>query len=437
MHLKNMMKFIFVIMVVILQFSGSPTKTYAQTESYSIEDLEGYYKTQGRTAVVDDTLMFDFSASGMEFRANCEGDVYVEMNAINATSYPTGGLYFTVVVDGKVQAEDLRIPEDNHADNWTSNSTGYPFHITQMDKVEFKIAEGLEKGEHTFGIYRQNEPVEGKFGVSAIKLDGELLDPPAEKDLYFEFIGDSILAGYGNLSTGGTHAALYQDATRGWAYLVSQEMDADWSLIAHSGITAANGIGWSGKRSVSMQTMYPLQRYHSDRKTLYSFEREPDVIFVCLGTNDIWTYQTSDPSNTTDVVSDGIKEMTELIREKNPNAKIVWLYNMMTYGANMLIDKAIKEMGGEEKGLYTLMLETNLEGGGEHPNLAAQTTYANTICSFLRETIKIEEIAKPDQNGTDSGKNAADANMIWIYPVIVAVAAGAIVVGRKMCKKQK
>ena len=71
MHLKNMMKFIFVIMVVILQFSGSPTKTYAQTESYSIEDLEGYYKTQGRTAVVDDTLMFDFSASGMEFRANC------------------------------------------------------------------------------------------------------------------------------------------------------------------------------------------------------------------------------------------------------------------------------------------------------------------------------------------------------------------------------
>ena len=129
--------------------------------------------------------------------------------------------------------------------------------------------------------------------------------------------------------------------------------------------------------------------------------------------------------------------MTELIREKNPNAKLVWLYNMMTYGANMLIDKAIKEMGGEEKGLYTLMLETNLEGGGEHPNLAAQTTYANTICNFLRETIKIEEIAKPDKNGTDSGKNAADANMIWIYPVIVAVAAGAIVVGRKMCKKQK
>lgn len=438
MWLKNMTKFIFVLMIVVLQFSGSSTKTYAQTESYSIEELEGYYKTQGRTAVVDDTLMLDFSASGIEFRANCEGDVYVEMNAINATSYPTGGLYFTVVVDGKVQAEDLRIPEDNHADNWTSNSTGYPFHITQMGKkVEFKIAEGLEKGEHTFGIYRQNEPVEGKFGVSAIKLDGELLDPPAEKDLYFEFIGDSILAGYGNLSRGGTHAALYQDATRGWAYLVSQEMDADWSLIAHSGITAANGIGWSGKRSVSMQKMYPLQRYHSDRKTLYSFDREPDVIFVCLGTNDIWTYQTSDPSNTTEVVSDGIKEMIQLIREKNPNAKIVWLYNMMTYGANMLIDKAIKEMGGEEKGLYTLMLETNLEGGGGHPDLATQTIYADTICNFLRETIKEGENAEPEQNGADSDKSSENANMNWIYPVIVAAAAGTIVVGRRMWMKHK
>ncbi len=436
MKLKTITKLIFFIMIVILQLSASPTKTYAQTESYSIEDMEGYYKTQGRTAVVDDTLMLDFSASGMEFRANCEGDVYVEMNAINATSYPTGGLYFTVVVDGEVQAENLRIPEDNNADNWTSNSTGYPFHITQMDKVEFKIAEDLEKGEHTFGIYRQNEPVEGKFGVSAIKLDGELLDPPAEKDLYFEFIGDSILAGYGNLSYGGTHAALYQDATRGWAYLVSQEMDADWSLVAHSGITAANGIGWNGKNSVSMQKMYPLQRYHSDRKTLYSFDREPDVIFVCLGTNDIWTYQTSDPSNTTEVVSDGIKEMTQLIREKNPNAKIVWLYNMMTYGANMLIDKAIKEMGGEETGLYTLMLETNLEGGGGHPNLATQTVYADTICKFLKETIKIEEIDQSKQNEADSNTNAGDVNMNWVYPVVVAiVAVVTVLVGRQIWMK--
>ena len=197
MQIKNITKLIFTIMIVVLCFSCNSTKTYAQTESYSIEELEGYYKTQGRTAVVDDTLMLDFSASGMEFRADCEGDVYVEINSIMATSYPTGGLYFTVVVDGKVQAEDLRIPEDNHADNWTSNSTGYPFHITEMNKkVEFKIAEGLEKGEHTFGIYRQNEPVEGKFGVSAIKFDGELLDPPAEKDLYFEFIGDSIFLNF-------------------------------------------------------------------------------------------------------------------------------------------------------------------------------------------------------------------------------------------------
>lgn len=438
MQIKNITKLIFTIMIVVLCFSCNSTKTYAQTESYSIEELEGYYKTQGRTAVVDDTLMLDFSASGMEFRADCEGDVYVEINSIMATSYPTGGLYFTVVVDGKVQAEDLRIPEDNHADNWTSNSTGYPFHITDMNKkVEFKIAEGLEKGEHTFGIYRQNEPVEGKFGVSAIKFDGELLDPPAEKDLYFEFIGDSILAGYGNLSRGGTHAALYQDATRGWAYLVSQEMDADWSLIAHSGITAANGIGWSGERSVSMQKMYPLQRYHSDRKTLYSFEREPDVIFVCLGTNDIWTYQTSNPSNTTEVVSDGIKEMTELIREKNPNAKIVWLYNMMTYGANMLIDKAIKEMGGEEKGLYTLMLETNLKGGGEHPDLATQTVYADSICKFLKETIKIEELAQPEQNGADSDANEKDIDMNWVYPVVVAIVVVAMVlVGRQIWMKR-
>ncbi|MBR3811871.1 MAG: hypothetical protein IKJ16_06045 [Agathobacter sp.] len=410
MNLKNITKFIFAFAIMILLLSGSSSEAYAQTKTYTMEDLEGYYKTQGRTAVVDGTLMLDFSASGIEFTADCEGDVYVEMNVERASTAPTSGLYFTVVIDGKMQAEDLRIAEDNNADNWTSNSTGYPFHINKRGKMEFKIAEGLEKGKHTFGIYRQTEPVEGKFGLTAIKLDGEFLDPPAEKDLYFEFIGDSILAGYGNLSTGGTHASLYQDATRGWAYLVSQRMNADWSLVAHSGITATNGIGWNGKNSVSMQKMYPLQRYHFDKKTPYGFEREPDVIFVCLGTNDIWTYQTSDPSNTTDVIVEGIKEMANLVREKNPNAKIVWLYNMMTYNANMLIDTAIKEIGGEEKGFYTLMLPTNLEGGGGHPNLATQTVYADTICEYLDSTLLVD---------VDNGDDAGSIN--WVYPVLAAV----------------
>ncbi len=355
---------------------------FALGTTYTIADIEGLYKTQGRTSVVDNTLTLDFSASGIEFNANCSGDVTVTFDSTIRTTGDAGGLYFSVFVDGVMQAEDLRIPSNNGWD-WTT-PTEYPFHITADGESTFTIASGLEAGDHTFAIYNQSESYDGLMAVKSITLDGTFLDPPTEKDMYIEIVGDSIAAGHGNISTGNGLKPLYEDATRGWGFQVAKALDADWSIVAHSGITATANMGWSGSGSVTMPKLYPKQRYFSDTTTDYDFSaRTPDVILVSLGTNDVNSSVLTNSGKDISVVPDGIRDMLATFRAKNPTSKIIWLYGMMTDDADEYILDAVEGAGGAANGVYALQLPLNTSGGNGHPNLAAQTTYAETIVNFI------------------------------------------------------
>lgn len=404
--IKKTLTFIccFTLLMTICSFSIS-----AETSVIKISDIEGKYKTQGRTELVDDTLFMDWSASGIEFSANCSGDVSIKVNTtrIRITSGNTGGMYFTVVVDGVAQYADLRIPKNNNATYWTSNSTKYPFVITNKGITEFVIAKDLSPGVHNFEIYNQTEANDGAFGIQSISLDGEILTQKDNNELLIEFVGDSITAGYGNISVGGNGRPLYQDATRGWPYLTAKMLNADWSVIAQSGITASNGVGWS-VGSVSMQTVYPKLRYFSNNITNYDFKRTADIVVLGLGTNDLWTYQSSGKS--LNYLKDEFKEMIKLVRKHNPKAKIIWVYGMMINTANELIIGAVKELGGSNNGIYTLSLPRNVEGGEGHPGLSAQQIYANSLSSFIKDvlnnTVVEDEPVTVPNNSTDSPENS-------------------------------
>lgn len=385
------MKKTLIFLLCICVFIGTCSfSTSAATNTYDITELEGKYKTQGRTEVVDGALFLDWSASGMEFNANCSGDVSIKVNTTRIRSGETGGIYFTVIVDGVVQYENQRIPSNNNTNSWTSNSTNYPFKIQNEGISEFTIAKDLEPGSHTFEIYNQTEAMHASFGISSITLDGEITDLPEDKKLYIEFVGDSITAGLGNIAKGSSSAEvpLYQDATRGWAYLTAKNVNADWSLIAQSGITASNGIGWEGASSVSMQTVYPKLRYYSDNNKNYNFNRSADVVVICLGTNDLWTYQNQ--GKDLDYLQNGFEEILELIRTKNPNSKIVWIYGMMTSNADAVIKQAIQNKGGENKGFYSLELPKDTSGGQGHPGLEIQKTYSEIVSSYISKVLKDE-----------------------------------------------
>jgi len=368
-----------VVLLVSIVYT-TPISALNETTSFTISDMQGKYKTQGRTAVVDGNLMLDYSASGIEFRANCSGDVKVTVNAKSLKSSANQGLYFTVVVDGVIQHADKRIPAEND-ETWTSNSTGYPFHITKTGNSEFTIAEDLPAGDHTFAIYNQTEPALGVFGIKSITLEGSLISAPENNEHYIEFIGDSITAGFGALSPVDGHYALYQDATRTWPYLTADKLNADWSVVARSSIAATDGLGWSDTGYISMQTVYPKQRYYYNTEINYPFDREPDVVVIALGTNDIMSFEQR--GKTLDDVKDGFEKMTILVRDKNPDAAIVWVYGMMTNAADSIIEEVVAELGGNASNYYTLKLPMNKDGGKDHPDLLAQTTYADMVSGYV------------------------------------------------------
>ena len=411
--MKKTLSIILALLICFTTCFGGVITVFAGSTTYTIPQMEGKYKTQGRTEVKNDMLLIDYSASGIQFKANCSGSVSVDMSALRIDSTEDrGGLYFTVIVDGVVQSADKRIPEDNNEANWLSNSTGYPFFMQTIGDYTFEIAKDLPEGEHTFEIYMQTQAYKASFDIKSVTLNGILLDAPKDNNLLIEIVGDSIAAGHGNIATGGdsNERALYTDATRGWGYLTARALNADWSVIATSGITATDNLSWAGPNGITMNMVYPYTRYYSDSSTTYGFERPADVILVSLGTNDVWLYQDTDRGfNLTDEdLKNSFKTSMTLFREKNPNAKIVWLYGMLTSDANTMITDAVAEMGGAEEGYYSLKLPYNGSGGSGHPGLAAQTEYANTITSFIKKDILGEETvwngttAAPEGKGTEA-----------------------------------
>lgn len=334
-----------------------------------IDTLTDDIKTQGRTALVSGTLMLDFTASGIEFELDCSGDVYATFNARKlAKTSAEGGVYFTIVVDGMRKARDYC---------W----------INSFGEKKVLLAEGLSAGKHTFAIYRQSEHSYGEVGVCALSYAGEMLDKPADKDLYIEYIGDSISCGYGNIGTSGE--ALHSDGTQAYTFFTSQALNADWSTVSWSGLGCKYGYS-----STTMQDVYPVQRYNYDKTTLYDFSKQPDIVVLALGTND-----NSIQSDAT-LKRAGLVEMLELVREKNPTAPIVWIHGMMTTGVSSMIEDIVAEFGGADAGYYACRLTQNNAGGGSHPNLAGQQKFAEELVAFIEANGLAEGNDTPDTPDT-------------------------------------
>ena len=342
-----------------------------------IDTLMDNIKTQGRTAMVRGTLMLDFTVSGIEFELDCAGDVYATFNASKiSNSGSEGGVYFTIVVDGVSKARNY-------------------CRIASVGENKVLLAEGLSAGKHTFAIYRQSEHSYGEVGVCALSYEGELLAKPADKDLYIEYIGDSISCGYGNLGNAsqGDGSALWSDGTQAYTFLTSQALNADWSTVSWSGLGCKYGYS-----STTMQDVYPAQRYNYDQKTQYDFAKEPDIVVLALGTNDN-SIQTN-----SSLKRAGLVEMLQLVRAKNPNAPIVWIHGMMTTGVSSMIEEIVAEFGGAEAGYYACRLTQNNAGGGAHPNLAGQQKFADELVAFL------------ETNGLTEGNDTPDEPEIPVEP---------------------
>ena len=234
----------------------------------------------------------------------------------------------------------------------------------------------------------------GKLTVRLIKVTGHTLaraqlysmtyygtlseTAPADNDLYIEYVGDSISCGWGVV---GDHDGNYnsQDGSLAYPYMLSQRLNADYSVTALSG----QGLIYCGANMQNLYNGYLMSSPLRDSSVQYDFERKADVVVINIGTNDYSKRGTNGID--AESFATAYKSFINVIREKNgANCKIVCLYNTMNDTFAKSIVAACYELGGISAGIYTFEMDRAASG---HPTIAENRDYTDALEEFMKDVI--------------------------------------------------
>ena len=347
----------------------TPEAPKVVTKKYNFKDILDNIKVFGRTSAIGNSISCDHVASGVEFNAYVEGKLTVNVTVTKGVTHAgaadtrNDNCYFTLYVDG-VRSETRFMANKNTT--------------TTLELASFE-----EGGVHNFRLIKQTEPRNALATLDSVSFTGYFAERPADAQYYVEFIGDSITAGYGNLTdkTKGAavaETAINQDSTKSFAYLTAQKLGADHTTVSTSGIGVS--AGW---RSFPMKDLYGANSYYRSKTATYTPTRTPDVVVINLGTNDESKQVTPDAYKT------AVKDLIQQVRANYGNVPIVWGYGMMSKTASYVssLQSAMSDLGGESAGLYMCQLTYDRDAGASHPDLAAHESSAETLSAFIKTKV--------------------------------------------------
>ncbi|MEU5259799.1 SGNH/GDSL hydrolase family protein [Amycolatopsis sp. NPDC021455] len=209
-----------------------------------------------------------------------------------AAKYTWPGIYFEGRFRGTgvdVRLNDARNDYDIQVDGTTVATLVTPGRTTRQIR-------GLTNAEHSVRLVKRTESpwVAGEFDGFAAAPGGQILAKPAARTRQIEFIGDSLTAGYGDLSTtrdcsanGGIDRNTDTDISYG--ALTARGLNADYQVNAYSGRGMVRNYN-GGDPGTDYRTYYDrtLQNVSSDAWPVPATWR-PQLVVVALGTNDFST----------------------------------------------------------------------------------------------------------------------------------------------------
>ncbi len=364
-----MKRFLAFFCVLCLLIAACPAVLAATAQTYNFNQLQGYYKTQGRVEIVDGALNMDTSSSGFEFYFNGSGTV--TMGADVWCKY-TNNIFLSVIVDGTVHRMEV-----------------YTGTTSKAVYKDITLVENLPEGVHHIEVYKQTEASSGLVTVWGVTFAGTpVAAPPADK-IVMEVVGDSISGGASNLAKNETVNAsypVYQDGTKTYAYLTGEALGANVRVTQTSGYGCCGGWNSQGT-ALNLQDMFPYTSYWRDHSAagLYNFDPPADIVVINLGTNDYSAASYGKINLTNAQFKAGAKNLMTMAREKNPNAKIVWVTGMMGVTYQTELTAAVAELGGAQGGYFFTILPEGTSGGEGHPNVAQHQAAAEVLTAFLLE----------------------------------------------------
>ncbi len=331
-------------------------------------------KKLGRTVTLTSGIACDHTASGIEFRGVMKGSVKLEIQSAQIKSNSPKS-YFTVYIDGVRQEKR--------------------YEVQGVKKLE--VANFSEEGEHLIRIVKQDEANYTNSVIKKISFEGYLLTPPENKDLYIEFIGDSLTCGMGNIGLNNSpeaQSAQWEDGSKSYGYMLAEELDADYSIVSESGIGISGS--WSDH---DMVDYWPKASYIRDKSTAQKFDRVPDLVVINLVTNDYYINKDKDKNLcTTAMVTAETEKFIGMVREAyGKDVPIIWASKFVGIGDNYVAafeegikNYAAKKLGNcatvadaEAAGIYRINLTQNTGGAQWHPDVSGHTKAASELSAFI------------------------------------------------------
>ena len=256
-------------------------------------------------------------------------------------------------------------------------------------------------------IFKRTESHCGIAVFKGISFNDGRLKKTVPKKRKTEWIGDSFMAGYGNLVTimpppkgnpsTGFHAK-NEDGFHAFGAITSRKLNADYSCIAISG----QGVyrNFDVGEEWTLPKVYPYLFPDSSWMNKYDFSYKPDLIVIKIGTNDFGAEMRKPPimTDSTRFVSTYLAFL-ELVIQKNPNAKIVLavgggISDSFPYGLKRLTRfitwvKTVKSETTKkfdtQIGFFEFHLMNPPYGEDWHPTKKDQYRFANEITPYIKE----------------------------------------------------
>ena len=306
----------------------------------------------GRLIKEKNAVRMEMSMSAITLTGNLEGDVKV---TLDCDAKMTEIHSFYVEVDGKLSY--FEVP---------------------AGRTVLTVAENLAAGNHTIKIHKGTDNKKEVFYIHSVAYTGTL-EKAASATRRIEFLGDSITAGSG---------VFFEDCnygyTQSWfvyANMVADAFGADHYSVANGGWRFHSTVG----ASTSIATIYDDVSMHDASLGAYDFSWKPDVVVINLGTNDAIAYRGDKTNYTEASFKENIRIMLNLVREKNPDAEIVWVYGTMLTECKAWIQQAVEEYGNTDTKVHYVYAPGNTDGRGDHPDFDGHTKVAGALTEALSD----------------------------------------------------